>query len=104
MPAPPPSGPTGPHPRRDPAAAAASVTRRGPSRATVALLVIGIGGATLAGLLLDGWVAAVLLLAVVLALAALTLGTWARLTVPGRALRLLVLGFLAATAAARLST
>ena len=39
---------------------------------------------------------------VVLALAALTLATWHRLTVPGRALRVIVLGLLAATAAARL--
>jgi CBS domain containing-hemolysin-like protein len=94
MPASSPSAPTGP-PARGGAAP-------GPSRARVALVVVGIGAATLAGLLLQGWVSAVLLGIVVLALAAVTLGTWHRLTVPGRALRVLVLGFLAATAVARL--
>ena len=92
------SAPTGP-PARPRAGAGAAA---GPSRVRVTLLVVGIGAATLAGLLLQGWVAAVLLGLVVLALAALTLGTWQRLTVPGRALRVLVIGFLAATAAARL--
>lgn len=96
MPAPPPPAPTGP-----PAPGGA---RPGPSRARAASVVLVIGAATLAGLLLDGWVAAALLGFVVLALAALTLGTWHRLTVPGRALRVLVIGFLAATAAARFST
>lgn len=74
----------------------------GPSRARTVLVVVAIGAATLAGLLLDGWVSAILLGLVVLALSALTLGTWHRLTVPGRGLRVLVLGFLAATAVARL--
>lgn len=76
--------------------------RVGPSRARTVLVVLAIGVATLAGLLLDGWVSAVLLGAVVLALSALTLGTWHQLTVPGRGLRVIVLGLLAATAVARL--
>lgn len=76
----------------------------GPSRARAALLVVAIGAATFAGLLLQGRVSVLLLATVVLALGALTLGTWHRLTVPGRALRVLVLGLLAATAAARLTT
>jgi hypothetical protein len=69
-----------------------------------ALVVVAIGAATLAGLLLGGWVSVVLLALVVLSLAALTLGTWQRLTVPGRALRVLVIGFLAATVAARIQS
>jgi len=76
----------------------------GPSRARTVLVVAGVGAAALAGLLLDGWVSAVLLGLVVLSLAALTLGTWHRLTVPGRALRVLVLGLLAATAVSRIPT
>lgn len=87
------SSPTAQPPNRRPA---------GPSRARTALVVLVIGVATLGGLLLDGWVSGVLLGLVVLALSALTLGTWHQLTVPGRALRVLVLGLLAATAVARL--
>jgi hypothetical protein len=75
---------------------------RGPSRLQMVLVVAAVGAATLAGLLLQGWVSALLLGLVVLALAALTLATWHRLSVPGRALRVIVLGLLAATAAARI--
>ncbi len=89
--------PSSPPPPSSPSRTA-TVRRRAP----VALVVLAVGAATLAGLLLQGWVSVVLLGLVVLALAAFTLGTWHRLTVPGRALRVLVIGFLAATVAARL--
>jgi hypothetical protein len=89
-------------PRSDPSSPApGSQPSRGPSRLQMVLVVAAVGAATLGGLLLQGWVSALLLGLVVLALAALTLATWHRLTVPGRALRVIVLGLLAATAAAR---
>ncbi len=89
-------------PPSDPSSSApGSHPPRRPSRLQMVLVVAAVGAATLGGLLLQGWVSALLLGLVVLALAALTLATWRRLTVPGRALRLIVLGLLAATAAAR---
>lgn len=91
-----------PRPGRPASPAPGPSDPRGPSRVQMVLVVAAVGVATLAGLLLDGWVSALLLGLVVVALAALTLATWHRLTVPGRALRILVLGLLAATVAARL--
>lgn len=76
--------------------------QRGPTSLQVVLVVAAVGAATLAGLLLQGRVSALLLGLVVVALAALTLATWHRLTVPGRALRAIVLGLLVATVVARL--
>ncbi|MCW2506485.1 MAG: hypothetical protein JWO79_4769 [Actinomycetia bacterium] len=66
------------------------------------LLIIGVAAALAGGLLLPGWPGALLLAAIVALTAWLASLSWAVQPVPLRAIRLLVIGALAAMAASKL--
>ena len=75
---------------------------RQPSRGLLVLLVLAVGGAALAGLLLRGPVSVLLLLLVAGVLAWLSSRTWGWVSPAGRAVRLAVLAGVLALAVSRL--
>jgi hypothetical protein len=72
------------------------------SRPVTLLVAIGVGAAFDVGLLLDGIVGAVVLLAVAALLGALTAAAWEHVPPRGRPLRLAVLGLVTAIAVVKL--
>ncbi|MBV9099093.1 MAG: hypothetical protein JO079_13645 [Frankiaceae bacterium] len=72
------------------------------SRGLALLLVIAIGGLTIAGLAVRGWVGGVCLLVVAAVLVILSVGTWGQVRPQGRPVRVLIAAIVLGLAVAKL--